>query len=75
MRSEATDGGRRRQRVKIKEGGGGMGREVKTSGERIRDEDRFAVSRMTGHRYKTDGEAVGEREEDRMKSCRQKKGV
>lgn len=52
-----------------------MGREVKTSGERIRDEDRFAVSRMTGHRYKTDGEAVGEREEDRMKSCRQKKGV
>lgn len=34
--------------------------------ERIRDEDRFAVSCMTGHRYKTEGEDEGEKEVDLM---------
>lgn len=35
--------------------------------ERIRDEDRFAVSRMTGHRYKTEREeGVGKREEEEL---------
>ena len=75
MRSEATNGGRRRQRVEIKEGGMMRGEEAMMGGERIRDEDRFAVSRMTGHRYKTEGEAGGGREKDRMKARRQKKGV
>lgn len=33
---------------------------------RIRDEDRFAVSCMTGQQYKAEGEGKGEKEADQM---------